>query len=72
MKLSKKIGKKTLSIFLAVLMIISVLPVSVFATGINNTTKSAETSEDITLFKDAFEVEELREEKVNLLVWNAR
>ena len=61
-----KIGIKALSFFLAVLMVVSSLPLSVFAVGntVNSGSGDNETAESINLIKDIVEIKELRDENV--------
>lgn len=63
MSKQKKFGTKALSLFLSVLMIVSALPLSVFAVD-NTDSTVGEITETTTLIKDVVEIEELREENV--------
>lgn len=64
MKLSKQLGKKALSMFLAILMIVTALPLSIFAADIDSTPQTSDDDYSLNLVKNAFEVEELRSETV--------
>lgn len=64
MKLSKQLGKKALSMFLAILMIVTALPLSIFAADIDSTLQTSDDDYSLNLVKNAFEVEELRSETV--------
>lgn len=64
MKLSKQLGKKALSMFLAILMIVTALPLSIFAADIDSTPQTSDDDYSLNLVKNAFEVEDLRSETV--------
>ena len=64
MKLSKQFGKKALSMFLAILMIVTALPLSIFAVDIDSAPQTSDDDYSVNLIKNAFEVEELRSETV--------
>ena len=66
MKLSKRLGTKALSVFLAILMIMTSIPLSIFAVNIQSNSESQSSNEDdsVNLVKNIFEIEELRGETV--------
>ena len=66
MKTAKQFGQRALSILLAVLMLAFSLPLSVFALDHDSdySISSSDNDDSVKLAKDAFEVEELREENV--------
>ena len=64
MKRTIQIGKQSLSLFLAVLMVVFTLPLSVFANELNSNTELPAEDYSVSFIKDIFEVEELRDETV--------
>ena len=64
MKTSKRLGTKALSVFLAILMIVSTISLPVSAIDIGDTNQVSNDEHSTTIVKSAFEVEELRDENV--------
>ena len=64
MKQTIQIGKQSLSIFLAMLMIVFTLPLSVFAEELNSSTELPADDYSVSFIKDVFEMEDLRDETV--------
>ena len=65
MKSIQQLSTKVLSVFLAVLMIMTALPsLPLFATDITETNETSNVGSSVNLVKDTFEVEEFRDETV--------
>lgn len=64
MKTSKRLGTKALSVFLAILMIVSTISLPVSAIDTGNTNQVSNDEHSTNIIKSAFEVEELRDENV--------
>ena len=64
MQITKELGKKTLSIILAILMIVTTLPLSVFAIHLDSAEQPSLNNNSVNLIKNVYEVEDLREESV--------
>ena len=64
MKTFKRLGTRTLSVFLAILMIVSTISLPVSAIDIGNTNQVSNDEHSTGIVKSVFEVEELRDENV--------
>ncbi len=60
----KGLGTKTLSLILSILMLLSTIPMSVFAIDVEDTNYQKKGASNINILKDIVEVEGLREESV--------
>ena len=72
MKNFKTSFKKALSILLVAIMLVMILPASVYADAIESFERLSRSSEDTDLIKNVFEDEALREEYVKHFVGSGR